>query len=64
MAEFLVDTIDFAAYLKDTDAKTKVKPASDFVQDAKDRLRSRAKAKRVTSPRRNSNDSLHLGHGR
>ena len=50
MAEFLVDTIDFAAYLKDTDAKTKVKPAADFVQDAKDRLRSRAKAKRTYLP--------------
>ena len=42
MTEFFDDTIDFAAYLKDTDAKTKVKPASDFVQDAKNRLRSHA----------------------
>ena len=50
MAEFLDDEIDFAAYLKDTDAKTKVKPAADFVQDAKDRLRSQAKAKRTYLP--------------
>lgn len=35
MPEYLTDDIDFAAYLKDTDAKTKVKPAADFVQDAK-----------------------------
>ena len=50
MTEFFDDTIDFAAYLKDTDAKTKVKPASDFVQDAKNRLRSHAKAKRTYLP--------------
>lgn len=50
MAEFLDDQIDFAAYLRDTDAKTKVKPASDFVLDAKARLRLQAKAKRTYLP--------------
>jgi twinkle protein len=48
--DFIDDQIDFAAYLKDTDAKTKVKPVSDFVQDAKARLRGQAKAKRTYLP--------------
>ena len=50
MAEFLTDEIDFASYLKDTDAKTKVKPASSFVQDAKDKLRARASMRHVYLP--------------
>lgn len=63
MAEFLADDIDFAAYLKDTDAKTKVKPAADFVQDAKDRLRSRAKAKRTYLPWPKCNESFEFRRG-
>ena len=63
MAEFLADTIDFAAYLKDTDAKTKVKPAVDFVQDAKDRLRSRSKAKRTYLPWPKCNESFEFRRG-
>ena len=63
MAEFLDDEIDFAAYLKDTDAKTKVKPAADFVQDAKDRLRSQAKAKRTYLPWPKCNESFEFRRG-
>lgn len=63
MAEFLTDEIDFAAYLKDTDAKTKVKPASDFVQDAKDQLRSRSKTKRTYLPWPKCNDSFEFRMG-
>jgi len=63
MAEFLTDDIDFSAYLKDTDAKTKVKPASEFVQDAKDRLRSRAKTKRTFLPWPKCNDSFEFRRG-
>ena len=63
MAEYLTDTIDFSAYLNDTDAKTKVKPAVDFVQDAKDRLRSRAKAKRTYLPWPKCNDSFEFRRG-
>ena len=49
--QFLADDeIDFAAYLKDTDAKTKVKPASSFVDDAKTRLRTRKNTKRTFLP--------------
>ena len=63
MAEFIGDDIDFAAYLKDTDAKTKVKPAADFVQDAKDRLRSQAKAKRTYLPWPKCNESFEFRRG-
>ena len=63
MTEFFDDTIDFAAYLKDTDAKTKVKPASDFVQDAKNRLRSHAKAKRTYLPWPKCNASFEFRRG-
>lgn len=63
MAEFLTDDIDFAAYLKDSDAKTKVKPASTFVQDAKDRLRQRARAKRTYLPWTKCNDSFEFRRG-
>lgn len=63
MAEFLLDTIDFAAYLKDTDAKTKVKPAADFVQDAKDRLKGHAKAKRTYLPWPKCNESFEFRRG-
>ena len=62
--QFLADDeIDFAAYLKDTDAKTKVKPASDFVQDAKDRLRARAKVKHVYLPWPKCNDMFEFRRG-
>jgi len=63
MAEFIDDDIDFAEYLKESDAKTKVKPASEFVQDAKDRLRTRAKAKRTFLPWPKCNDSFEFRRG-
>jgi len=63
MIEYLDDTIDFAAYMRDTDHKTKVKPAGDFVQDAKDRLRSKAKAKRTYLPWPKCNESFEFRRG-
>jgi twinkle protein len=56
--DFLTDDIDFAAYLKETDAQTKVKPAADFVQDAKDRLRSRGAMKHIYLPWEKTKDSF------
>lgn len=50
MPEILADDIDFASYLRDTDPQHKVKAASAFVQDAKERLRSRARQKRTYLP--------------
>ena len=63
MPEFIDDQIDFAEYLKESDAKTKVKPAADFVQDAKDRLRTHAKAKRTFLPWPKCNDSFEFRRG-
>ena len=63
MTEYLDDSIDFAAYMRDTDHKTKVKPASDFVQDAKDRLRSRSKSKRTYLPWPKCNESFEFRRG-
>lgn len=63
MAEFIDDTIDFAAYLKETDAKTKVKPVSAFVVDAKARLRSKFKLKRTFLPWTKCNESFEFRRG-
>lgn len=63
MAEFLDDEIDFAAYLKETDAQEKVRPASDFVGEAKDRLRSRTKTKRVFLPWPKCNEAFEFRRG-
>jgi twinkle protein len=63
MPEFIDDQIDFAAYLKETDAKTKVKPAANFVQDAKDRLRTRATAKCTFLPWPKCNESFEFRRG-
>lgn len=63
MVEFLTDEIDFAAYLKDTDAKTKVRPAADFVEQAKERLRSRAKSKHTFLPWPKCNQAFEFRRG-
>jgi len=63
MAEFIDDTIDFAAYLKATEHQTKVKPASDFVSDAKSRLRQRSTSKRVYLPWPKCNESFEFRPG-
>jgi len=63
MPEFLSDDIDFAAYLKESDAKTKVKPAIDFVQDAKDRLKLNAKLKKTYLPWTKCNESFYFRRG-
>lgn len=63
MAEFLDDAIDFATYLRATDAMQKVKPAKDFVTDAKERLRSRAKAKRTFLPWTKCNQAFEFRRG-
>lgn len=64
MAEFLAsDEIDFAAYLRDTDHKTKVRPAAFFISDAKARLRTRAAEKRIFLPWPKCNDSFEFRAG-
>lgn len=63
MAEYLTDDIDFAAYLKDTDAQTKVKPASHFVGEAKDRLRMKSTQRKIFLPWTKTNDSFDFRMG-
>ena len=48
--ELIDDEIDFSAYLHETEHKTKVRPASEWVADLKARLRGRAAQKRVYLP--------------
>lgn len=45
MAKIIPSTIDFHQYLHETDAMTKVKKASDYVDDLKARLRTKVKQK-------------------
>ena len=63
MAEFLDDEIDFAAYLTETDHTQKVRPAADFLQVAKDRLRTQARAKRTYLPWPKCNQSFEFRKG-
>ena len=63
MAEIFTDEIDFAQYLQETDAMTKVRPASDFVGAAKQRLRIQAKVKRVYLPWPKCNASFEFRRG-
>lgn len=50
MAEWLTDEIDFTAYMKETDAKAKVKPAGAWIDQLKSDLRNRASVRRVFLP--------------
>jgi twinkle protein len=50
MANFLPDDIDFAAYMRDTDAKAKVKSANTWIGELKDRLRTKSSEKRICLP--------------
>lgn len=63
MAEFLTDDIDFAAYMKESDAKTKVRPAVDFVGQAKERLKAVSKMKRTYLPWPKCNQSFEFRRG-
>jgi len=50
MAEFITDDIDFAKYMKETDAKANVKPAKTYTQQLKDRLRGRKNQRFIYLP--------------
>lgn len=64
MAEFLSDdSIDFAAYFAETDHKTKVKPAADFVGAAKDRLRLKVQQKSTYLPWPKCNSAFEFRRG-
>ena len=63
MAEIFSDEIDFSQYLKDTDAKAKVKPAGAWIESMKERLRSKHKEKRVLLPWENTHASFEFRKG-
>lgn len=48
--EYLDDTIDFTAYMRETDAKAKVKNASLWIDDMKARLRAKTQERKVRMP--------------
>ena len=48
--EYLDDTIDFTAYMRETDAKAKVKNASLWIEDMKARLRAKTQERKVRMP--------------
>jgi twinkle protein len=50
MAEILDDTIDFALYMRETDAQANVKPAKVWIGALKDRLTARAKDRQTFLP--------------
>lgn len=63
MPAFLDDDIDFAAYLNDTDAKAKVKPASMWIEAMKERLRSKKTERQVVLPWTKTRDSFDFRPG-
>lgn len=63
MAEILTDEIDFSEYLRETDAKTKVKPASAWVADLIQRLRNPDKTKKVFLPWEKAKDVFQFRPG-
>jgi twinkle protein len=50
MATIIPDDIDFNFYLHETEAQSKVKPASTWIADIKDRLRNHASERRIFLP--------------
>ncbi len=59
----LTDEIDFDAYLRETDAKTNVKPASLWVADLIDRLRNHKHERKLYLPWEQARDAFHFRYG-
>jgi twinkle protein len=57
------DEIDFSVYEKETDAKQKVKPASQWVQELIDRIKNPIKAKRAVMPWRKTHGQVQFRPG-
>jgi hypothetical protein len=45
--QILSDDIDFSQYMRETDAQTKVKPASTWIGDIKDDLRNHSTERKI-----------------
>lgn len=64
MAEMIVfDDVDFALYERETDAAQKVKPASVWVQELIDRIKSPIKQKRAVMPWRKTHTQVQFRPG-
>lgn len=63
MAEILTDDIDFNAYLRETDAKANVKPASAWIALLIENLHNPAKVKKVRLPWEKVGDAVLLRPG-
>ena len=63
MAEILHDDIDFEFYLHETDAKTKIRPASIWVQELVDKLRNPDRSKKIFLPWEKTRSEFQLRHG-
>ena len=63
MANFIDDSIDFSQYLKETDNKQKVKPASDYIPAIKERMRTVATERKLWMPWHKTRDSFYFRPG-
>jgi twinkle protein len=63
MANFLRDDIDFSQYLKETDAKTNVRPASAYIPGIKQRMRDMASERKLFMPWTKANESFYYRPG-
>jgi len=60
MAELIPDTIDFSQYLRETDNKQKVKPASHYLPAIKERMRQMATERKLFMPWLKTRESFYF----
>jgi len=63
MAELIPDTIDFSQYLRETDNKQKVKPASHYLPAIKERMRQMATERKLFMPWLKTRESFYFRPG-
>lgn len=63
MANFIDDTIDFSQYLRETDNKQKVKPASHYLPAIKERMRQMATERKLFMPWLKTRESFYFRPG-
>ena len=63
MANIIDDEIDFRIYMRETDAQTKVKKASDYIEAIKMRLRSKQESKFPKMPWSKTHDNFEFRKG-
>jgi twinkle protein len=61
--EYLTDTIDFSLYMRETDAQARVKPASAWIGDLKDRLRTKHAERQTFLPWPKTIDNFAFRYG-